>query len=252
VIPAPHLVSFAYASFAAFFVGEFDHALRREREGLALLDGRLHPFSAALVLHHAGLHHAYRGELDAARLHAEALVENVRRLALAPWELVADCNRFFSEGLGGHAAESAREIRQNIARFRALGPSLGVPALFAFEAQLWLLAGRVDEGLAAASEGLAMAQRGGERWFDAELLRIEGALRYLDGAPEAATALWRAVAVAREQGARSFELRALSTLCEFSDGAERAAALEALRELVTAFSGADGGDDLSRARWLVG
>ena len=70
------------------------------------------------------------------------------------------------------------------------------------------LAGRPVDALATAEHSLAWIRTQGERLFEAEALRVRGdALRALRD-PDGAEASYRsAVAVAREQGARLFELR---------------------------------------------
>jgi predicted ATPase len=69
----------------------------------------------------------------------------------------------------------------------------------------------------------------GLRWFDAELQRLNGELLLVQGAggarAQAATAFRRALAIAREQGARLYELRAATSMLRLCRGgrAERAA-----------------------------
>jgi predicted ATPase len=71
--------------------------------------------------------------------------------------------------------------------------------------------GQFTEALATIDRALARADRGGERWFVAELLRIKGEL-LLHGAgdqsiPAAEHCFSAALEAAREQGAMSWELR---------------------------------------------
>ena len=72
-------------------------------------------------------------------------------------------------------------------------------------------AGRPKEGLDLLTEALTLADSTGERWTEAELHRLRGEL--LSRLPEsdlakAEDSYRRAIAVAREQGARLWELRA--------------------------------------------
>ena len=58
-----------------------------------------------------------------------------------------------------------------------------------------------------------MVDRTGERWFAAELNRLKGQLLLRQGQPEAAEELYRkALAIARDQEAKLWELRAAATL----------------------------------------
>ena len=78
---------------------------------------------------------------------------------------------------------------------------------------LELAAGRPVDALSTAEHSLDWIRTQGERLFEAEALRVRGdALRAL-GDPDGAEASYRsAVAVAREQGARLFELRTVIAL----------------------------------------
>lgn len=77
--------------------------------------------------------------------------------------------------------------------------------------------GRIDEALALLAEARDLADRTEERYYLSELHRFTGELLMRRSASERADAdaieasLRRAVAIAREQEARSFELRATTT-----------------------------------------
>ena len=78
--------------------------------------------------------------------------------------------------------------------------------------------GDVDRALAILDEALAASERTGHRAFDAELHRVRGEMLLkrdpADPAP-AEEAFQTAIALAREQGARSFGLRAALCLARF-------------------------------------
>jgi predicted ATPase len=71
--------------------------------------------------------------------------------------------------------------------------------------------GQFTEALATIDRALARADRGGERWFVAELLRTKGGLLLHEPGDQSISAAERcfsaAIEVAREQGALSWELR---------------------------------------------
>ena len=77
--------------------------------------------------------------------------------------------------------------------------------------------GEVDRALAILDEALATSERTGNRTFDAELHRVRGEMLLKGGRanPAPAEEAFRsAIAVAREQGTRSFELRAALALAK--------------------------------------
>ena len=75
--------------------------------------------------------------------------------------------------------------------------------------------GQAQEGLVATAEALAQVDRSGERFWEAELQRLKGQL-LLQADPanqaEAEACFHRALEIARSQKARSWELRAATSL----------------------------------------
>jgi predicted ATPase len=62
---------------------------------------------------------------------------------------------------------------------------------------------------------MAMVDKNGERWYEAELHRLKGELllqQSSDDATEAETCFHQAIAVAQSQSAKSWELRAATSL----------------------------------------
>ena len=65
----------------------------------------------------------------------------------------------------------------------------------------------------AVEEGLAVSNRNGEPFYDAELWRLEGELlKMQDKTAEAESCFLKAIEIARQQGAKSLELRASTSL----------------------------------------
>jgi predicted ATPase len=74
-------------------------------------------------------------------------------------------------------------------------------------------AGQVEDGLATLSEALALVAESGERLWETEIYRLQAELLLLLGEESAAEdSLRQAIGVARRQEARSWELRAQSSL----------------------------------------
>jgi len=98
---------------------------------------------------------------------------------------------------------------------------LGLTFFLATLAEAYGRAERIEEGLKTAADGLQLVQQSGERSWEAELYRVRGEL-LLKGDPsdpaKARAALESAIEIAREQGAKSFELRATTSLARLLDG----------------------------------
>ena len=137
-----------------------------------------------------------------------------------------------------------------------------------FEAPLWLAEGfkmtaRIEEALAAAEEGLSIVRRTGARCCDAELYRVRGeamiarrrppAPAHLNRYRDAAEAsFWAGITVARQQDARTLELRTTLSLCRLlRDTGRQDEAIRALAPVCELFASADDTPDLAEARRLL-
>jgi predicted ATPase len=115
----------------------------------------------------------------------------------------------------GQGEEGIAQVRQGIAAWRATGAALHVPYFCTLLADVSAHLGHPEDGLQALAEAHTLVEQQEERYWEAEVCRLRGVLRLRQpGTPqeEAETWLQRALAVARRQQARSWELRAAMSL----------------------------------------
>ena len=117
------------------------------------------------------------------------------------------------------------ELRQALAAYTDQGNKLFVPffqgLLAEIEAQ-----GDAEGALTRIDEALALAGETGEHWSDAFLHRLRGAIllkRDPANTAPAEDAFLTAIAIAQQQKARSFELRAALSLARLYQSSNRAA-----------------------------
>jgi predicted ATPase len=82
-------------------------------------------------------------------------------------------------------------------------------------AEAYLEAGRIEEGISAVREALAEVEETAARYYDPELDRLEGELVLASNEPDeggAKASFRKAIAIARAQQAKAFELRAALSL----------------------------------------
>jgi predicted ATPase len=117
-------------------------------------------------------------------------------------------------------------------------------------------AGNIEDGLTRINDFLADAQPIKQRWLDAELHRHRGALliRRTATEPEAAeTAFKSALAIARSQQTKTFELRAAAALARlWHDQGKRVEARDLLAPVYGSFTEGFDTIDLKEARALLG
>ena len=126
----------------------------------------------------------------------------------------------------GDRGAGATEFRQALADYTSGGNRLFLPFYQGLLAEIEADGGDAEAALAGIDGALTLAAETGEHWFDAALHRIRGDIllkvRPDDPAP-AEQAFLAAIAVAREQGARSFCLQAALKLAKLYQSTGRPA-----------------------------
>jgi predicted ATPase len=132
---------------------------------------------------------------------------------------------------------------------------LGLPEILASLAAAYGQVGQVDEGLRLLAEALAMVDTSGGRKVEAELHLQHGELLLRQAVPEvpaAAACFQRALAVARQQQAKSWELRAAMSLSRlWQQQGQREQARQLLAEIYGWFTEGFATADLQEARALL-
>src|SRR5262249_23360189 len=126
----------------------------------------------------------------------------------------------------GQGQAAVQRISSGLAAAEATGWRSHEPSFLGLLAEALALTGAIDDGLKVLSEALAAAEASGARGADAELYRLRGDLLRRLPSPEFTeieACFRRALAVAREQGTRGFELRAAVSLARLLSEHDRRA-----------------------------
>ena len=142
-----------------------------------------------------------------------------------------------------------------MAAAEATGSRHDTPVYLALLAEALALAGKIEEGLAVLDDALAQAAVSGERGWDAEIHRLRGELTAWLPYPDPAKAegsFRTALAIAREQGTRGYELRAATSLARlWREQGRRTEARELLAPLYASFTEGFDTQDLKEAQRLL-
>ena len=115
--------------------------------------------------------------------------------------------------------------------------------------------GRFDDARCCIGEAMAAAETARERWCEAEVIRVAGEIALLSPEPDLAKAeadFERALVVAREQQARSWELRAAMGMARlWRDQGRRPQARDILAPVYGWFTEAFGTLDLKQAKAML-
>jgi predicted ATPase/class 3 adenylate cyclase len=247
-------LALTYLSVDLFILGHTDEALSRGEEAMAWSRQLNHPHTLGYAISLGAMVHLLRRENEK----AEALTEEVLALAAAQnlpvWLPSADVLRGYLRVARGDT-EALAFARQGIAAKNAQGSVLNQPFFLSLLAASCERAGKAEEALSLLAEASAIAERTGERWFEAELYRLRGdwLLVHCSGMEaEAETCLHRALALARQQAAIMWELRAAVSLARFWSGRGRLGeASDLLVPLCDAFARTQPIPDIEAARALL-
>ncbi|HKA53532.1 MAG TPA: hypothetical protein VKJ47_07700, partial [Candidatus Binatia bacterium] len=232
--------SLLWMALALWHLGYPDQARGRTREALALAQELSHPYSLAHALSFAAMLQQFCGYRQAVQEHIETAIALSREqkftlylameTILHGWGLIGD---------EGRREEGLAQMRQGLESWRATGAELLHPYYLALQAEAYGHIGLPAEGLGCVAEALAAINKSAERWWEAELYRLKGELTLQksgvrgpeSGVPhtqhptpstpaeaEAEACFHHAIDIARHQGAKSLELRAVTSLSRLWHG----------------------------------
>jgi class 3 adenylate cyclase/predicted ATPase len=239
-------------ALALQLLGYPDQALRRSHEALTLAQELSHPFSLAFVLAHAATLHQFRCEAQAAQERTETLLALARVQGFARWEAWGTIIGGWALAKQGQGEEGIAQIHQGLAAWQAAGQELGRPVFLALLAEAYGKVGQAEAGLSVIAGALALMDKIGERYLEAELYRLQGELFLWHVVPDALQAeacFQQALTVARHQRAKSLELRAALSLARlWQQQGKRAEARQLLADVYSWFTEGFDTPDLQEAK----
>jgi predicted ATPase len=192
------------AAWTLWQLGYPDQALKRGNEALALAHTLSHPLSVATAGGSFGTLRQFRREVREAHETAEGVVALCAEHGFSDWLALATILRGWAMAEQERNEEGIEQIREGMAAYRATGSEHGRPYFLTLLAEACMEAGRLDEGLNALTPTLG-----------AEMHRLKGELLLRQDSSNTAKA-WncfqRAVEISRKQSAKSWELRATTSL----------------------------------------
>jgi len=239
------------------YLGHPDRALAVSEAAVALAKRVEHPLPLSLAgaLFQAAVVQFERGELDRMRERAEEVVGLAEKLG---FPLYLGTGRFLRGGArveSGEGEAGLAEMQQAMVELARIGARIGAPLLLSMLAEGFRKLGRHDDALGALGLGVAQAEQQGQHFYDAELdrLRAEILLDRDGNAVEEAEALFgHSLEIARRREAKTFELRAATSLARlWQRQGKRAAARALLAPLYAWFTEGFDTRDLQDAKALL-
>jgi predicted ATPase len=167
----------------------------------------------------------------------------------------ATCWHGWALVLQGQGEAGLAQLRQGLAAISTTGPMLSRPFGLVLLAEAAAHAGQVQEGLGLLAEALAAFEASGRGDQLAETYRLQGELLRRQAVPDMAQAeacFQQALALARRQQAKSWELRASLSLARlWQEQGKKARARQLLAPIYGWFSEGFDTADLQEARSLL-
>ena len=244
--PRPSAV--AYDACCLWCLGYPDQALRRSEEALTLARELDHPFTLGDVLSYGCC------QLHVMRRDAQALKESAEGLLQSPmWWVKGTVHRGEAVAMLGQLQEGMAQMREGIAAFHAIGARTLLPGTLGSLAVAQAKAGQPQEGLATLAEALDLVAETEEHHWEAELYRLRAELLLvLNDENGAEDSLHKAIEVARRQQAKSWELRATTSLARlWQEQGRTDKARQMLAEIYDWFTEGFDTPDLREAKTLL-
>jgi predicted ATPase len=206
---------FSYRAWALWSLGypeaalaDTDHALKDAREiG--------HAATLMVALGYALPTYIYCGDYSAANAHADELAALADEKGAMLWKAVGMLNQGCVSALTGSASNAVQMITAGITAWRSTGTTLWMPLYLPFLARAYAELGQFDDAWRSIGEAMTAVETTKETTSEADIHCIAGEIVLMSPDPDAAKAqayFERALAVARAQQAKSWELRAATSL----------------------------------------
>jgi predicted ATPase len=208
------VVALGVAGWNLWQLGYPDAALARAQAAVALARRLHYPFSLAFALFFEIVVRWNRDRQGSAALQ-ERLAEVVALSEAQGFRLWLGISGVFGAAARVTDGDSAAlaEIMDNLAIAGETESQAGAPALMLILADAQRAAGQIEAARGTVAAALAYSAQTGQPFWDADLHRLDGDLLLAtSSAGEALDRYQRALAIAREQDARSLELRAAMSL----------------------------------------
>jgi predicted ATPase len=131
------------------------------------------------------------------------------------WKVRGTLNRGCVLALTGKASDAVQTITSGIAALRSTGATVWLPLYLSYLARAYAELGQFDDARRSISEAMMAVETTKETWCEAEINRVAGEIALLSPEPDKTKAeayFERALAVARAQQAKSWELRAAMSM----------------------------------------
>ena len=210
-----HVATLSNASMVLWLLGYPDQALERAKQALDLAKRLSHPFSQAYALHFIGTLSQLRGDRKATLQHADAQIALSETYGFPFWAATGKMLKAWCESNNNTLDKACADFQQAFEDYKASGNRLAKSYFKSILAEMLLKAGHLNDAQQVIEKALEQSTATGERFFNAELVRIKGEIAIANNKTNSGTAetfFTTALELAKTQNARSLVLRISTSL----------------------------------------
>jgi class 3 adenylate cyclase/predicted ATPase len=205
----------SYSALSLWLLGFPDQANARAQDALALARELGQPFNVSYALCCCAFVSQFRRDVRNVREQAEAALALATEHGFTAWAAVSSSFRGWALAMEGNSEEGQVELRRGIAAMQAMGAGIWFPFRCTMLAEVLDLGGHTNEGLHSLAKAQTFMDQTEERWWEAEVYRLQGTLLLrssIEPVADVETWLRRALEVGHRRAAKSLELRAATSL----------------------------------------
>ena len=223
-----------FAAWSLWLLGEPDQALARILEALSFAREVQEPLSLAHALLFAAVVSQFRSEPEATIEFATEAIDLSCEHGLVLYRAMATILQGWALNECGRHEVAIERMNHGLADLQATSTELVRPHFLGLLAEALVSAGRYEEALGALQEALELAERGGERYYEAELYRLKGEILLKqagwvypppkknkvadDVIAQAEKCFDQSMTTAKKQQSRSWQLRTATSLFRLYHG----------------------------------
>ena len=214
----------AFLAFTMWLSGDLPRARELIEEATRLAGELGHPPTTASVLLYKIAIETARNDFESVVVDAENFLKISQQHSMGYYLALSRLYLSLGRTQLGNAQRGVDDFRKSLADYRDQGNRVIVPGFLGALARLEAAAQNYERALALIDEALAISQEGGDRLYNSNLHRLRGNIllkRDPANPAQAEDAFKTSLAVAKQQGARTFELLASLALAKLYQSTDR-------------------------------
>jgi len=228
----PGAICADWSAWANWLLGYPDRSQQRANQAGYMAQQTQHPLTIATVLVHSAIIAHFRRAPQATLVHARAAIVVCDQVGIPLRKAEAQILEGWALTELGEAEAGIPVLEAGLSAWLQMGTEIANPLWFSLLALAYERSGRIADARRELSRALDAMTKTGEGLCEAELHRLDAIFRLDAGEPpeQAEHCLRKAIQVSRSQSAKSWELRACTSLAQLW---KRQGKIEQARNLLT-------------------